>query len=135
MIMGKYDDIIDLPHYRSPYRPPMPMENRAAQFAPFAALSGHDDAITETSRLTNARMELTNEEKIRMSKIIKEAYSSQKKVSITYFMPDKAKNGGSYVTTIGRISKVNELDHLIILDCALVLPFDDIYSISFHQKK
>ena len=128
--MGKYDDIIDLPHHRSAFRTPMPMENRAAQFAPFAALSGHDDAISETSRLTTERVELSDSEKEEISKIIREASSSRKKVSITYFIPDKVKAGGSYATTSGRIVKIEEIDHLIILDHGLSLPLENILSIS-----
>lgn len=127
--MGKYDDIMELPHHRSHYRTPMSIENRAAQFAPFAALSGHDEAIAETSRLTNARIELTNEEKLEIARLIKDSYSSQESVSITYFIPDKAKAGGSYAAIRGRISKVDEYDHLVTLDNGIVLPMDNIKSI------
>lgn len=127
--MGKYDDIIGLPHFRSPYRTPMPMENRAAQFAPFAALSGHDEAIAETSRFTDHHIDLTDEEKLLVSKIIQEAYSSQKFVAITYFVPDKSKTGGAYTSVEGQIYKIDETEHRITLDNGLVIPMDNIYSI------
>lgn len=130
--MGKYDDIIDLPHYRSPYRAPMPIENRAAQFAPFAALSGHEEAISEITRLTNKQIELSNEEKLKISEKIRNAHSSHATVTIKYFIPDKAKTGGTYASIMGRISKVDEIEHLIILDKGLAIPMGDIYSISFN---
>lgn len=129
--MSRYDDIINLPHYRSKYRMPMPLEHRAAQFAPFAALSGHDTAISETSRLTNKRIELTNEEKLNISNIINESHFRQEKVKISYFIPDKTKPGGSYDALKGLIVKVDEIDHFITLDNGQVLQMDDIISISY----
>ena len=131
--MGKYDDIIDLPHYRSPYRTPMPIESRAAQFAPFAALSGHEDAISETSRLVDHRRVLTNEEKISISERILKAKSGHVAVTVTYYIPDKTKKGGSYTTTTGRISKVDEIDHHLILENGLTIPIDDIYSLELRK--
>ena len=119
--MGKYDDIINLPHHRSPYRTPMPIENRAAQFAPFAALSGHEEAISETSRLTTKRIELTNEEKIELSKNIAEAFSARHPVTITYFIPDSHKEGGRYSTTTGIIIKIDETDKTLTLSSGLTL--------------
>ena len=124
--MGKYDDIIDLPHYRSPHRTPMPMENRGAQFAPFAALSGHDEAISETSRLTEGFAEPSDEEKFEISKTIREAYSNRNCMKIIHFIPDKSKGGGSYATSVGHISKVDEIDRLVILDNGLIIRMDYI---------
>lgn len=132
--MGKYDDIINFRHYRSPYRTPMPIENRAAQFAPFAALSGHDEAISEISRLTSTKIELTDEEKIEISKIIKEAHYNGHIVTITYFIPDNTKSGGGYTTTTGRISKVDKLGRQLILEKGFVILMDHIYSISIEQE-
>lgn len=128
--MENYEDIIELPHYRSPFRTPMPIENRAAQFAPFAALTGHDDAISETARLTDVRIELSNEEKLEISKKIQEAYADDKTVAITYFVPDKTKTGGTYTTTIARISKIIEADALLTLDTGAIIPICSIYEIS-----
>ena len=119
--MGKYDDIIHLPHYKSPYRKPMSIENRAAQFSPFAALSGHEEAISETSRLTAKYIELTNEEKIELSNNITEAFSARRPVTITYFIPDSHKEGGRYSTTTGTIIKVDETDKTLTLDSGLTL--------------
>lgn len=129
--MGKYDDIINMPHHRSTFRTPMPVENRAAQFAPFAALSGHEEAISETSRLTNFRIELDNAEKLKISDNIRKAHARQEAVTITYFIPDKTKTGGSYASLFSRISKIDEIEHLIVLQNGFVIPIEDIYSISF----
>lgn len=132
--MENYEDIIELPHYRSPFRTPMPIENRAAQFAPFAALTGHDDAISETARLTDVRIELSNEEKLEISKKIQEAYAGDKTVAITYFVPVKTKTGGTYTTTIGRISKIIEAVALLTLDTGAIIPIGSIYSIVESDK-
>lgn len=127
--MGKYDDIIHLPHYRNPNRVPMPIENRAAQFAPFAALSGHDEAIAETSRLTAARVELTDEEKIRISGLIRKAFRRRLPVVATYFCQDKKKEGGGYNTATGVISKIDEVERTITIDGALILRLADIVAL------
>lgn len=127
--MGKYDDIIGLPHYRSPFRTPMAIENRAAQFAPFAALSGHEEAIFECSRITESRTELTNEEKIEISKKISEAYSNQSAVKITYFIADKTKDGGTYSTAAGLISKLDETNGFIVIDHRVTILMEDISTI------
>lgn len=112
--MGKYDDIIDLPHYRSKFRTPMSMENRAAQFAPFAALSGHEEAISETARLTDRKIELTDSEKIKISGIIQQAYNNGSLLRITYFCEDKFKRGGTYKSIRGRISVIDDIEHVLI---------------------
>ena len=129
--MGKYDDIIDMSHYRSAHRTPMPLENRAAQFAPFAALSGHDEAICETSRITDSYIELSNEDKLNLSKSISVALASRRLVKITYFVPDGNKAGGKYAEASGCISKVNETDRLVILDNGIAIPLDNLHSFSF----
>lgn len=110
-----YEDIVDLPHYRSPYRKPMSMESRAAQFAPFAALTGHDDAIAETARLTVTQIELTEEEKRHISRLITEAYRTRKPVSITYFSKDEKKGGGEYKTVTGTITTIDEIEQTLSL--------------------
>lgn len=127
--MENYDEIINLPHYRSPHRTPMPMENRAAQFAPFAALAGHDEALSETSRLTARRIELTNEEKVKLSKQISSAFEIGKRVKVIYFVPDKAKTGGSYAAVYGIISKIDRIDRTILLDNGTLIPIDNICSV------
>lgn len=123
--MGKYDDIINLPHHVSQFYKPMPMENRAAQFAPFAALSGHDEAIKETARLTEFRKELSEVEINNLSITLEFALSKHLPVTITYFSPDKKKSGGSYETVSGVIRKWEETDNILIMEQgeAILVPY------------
>lgn len=95
--MGKYDAIIDHPHHVSKVHPQMSMINRAAQFSPFAALTGYDDQIAETARLTDRRIELTEAEEAEISNALGRLKKGDK-VEITFFVPDKKKAGGRYVT-------------------------------------
>lgn len=100
--MSRYDDIINLPHHVSKTRTPMSMENRAAQFAPFAALTGHDAAIAETARLTSEKPELSTEELDKLSRRLVYAIEKDATIRITYFQPDSFKHGGSYCQTEGK---------------------------------
>lgn len=127
--MGKYDDIIGLPHHRSAYRPAMLAENRAAQFAPFAALTGHDEAIIESARLTDARRELSDEEKERLGRHIERAYRSGASVEITYFQADRTKEGGEYIKVESAVVKVDEVERRLTLASGRTIAFDDILSI------
>ena len=95
--MGEYDAIIDHPHHVSKVHPQMSMINRAAQFSPFAALTGYDDQIAETARLTDRRIELTEAEEAEISNALGRLKKGDK-VEITFFVPDKKKAGGRYVT-------------------------------------
>ena len=127
--MGKYDDIINLPHHVSDYRKPMPMANRAAQFAPFAALSGHDDAMTETARITDLFKELSEVEKNMLSRKLNLAIKNHSLVAITYFVPDKIKAGGSYQKITQRIKKWEEYDNTLLLENSLKISVDLISDI------
>lgn len=127
--MSRYDDIINLPHHVSKTRKPMSMENRAAQFAPFAALTGHDDAIYETSRLTSSRVELSEDEQISLTKRLEYAIKRQSSVNITYFQPDTLKEGGEYITLNGIIKKVDEYESCIILSDKRKIRLADILSL------
>ncbi|MDE5881124.1 MAG: YolD-like family protein [Muribaculaceae bacterium] len=113
--MSKYDDIINLPHNVSSVHPPMPMENRAAQFAPFAALTGHAAAIEETGRVTSKKIELSDEEKMNVSRHLEYALRHRAVVTITYFLPDPYKEGGRYVSYSGQIKKIDEYEHKVIM--------------------
>lgn len=124
--MSKYDDIINLPHHVSPTRKPMPMEVRAAQFAPFAALNGHEDAINETARLTDARTELSPDEQKQLSLTLSLALAKDAEVLVTYFLPDPFKSGGRYVQRRGRIKKLNEYDHTLRMQDGTLIPMPDI---------
>ena len=127
--MGKYDDIINLPHHVSDYHNPMPMRNRAAQFAPFAALSGHDDAIAETMRLTESFKELSDVEKNLLSRKLNYAIENHSKIAVTYFIPDKTNSGGSYKRVTGRIKKWDEYANTILLTGCKIIPINFISEI------
>ena len=101
---NRYDEIINLPHHVSKTRPQMPMSDRAAQFAPFAALTGYDSAIKETGRLTDERIELDEEALTALDmkyQLLMDALNEAPKVTITYFQPDERKAGGKYASQVG----------------------------------
>ena len=128
----KYDDIINLPHHVSKSHPQMSLLNRAAQFSPFAALTGHEAAIQETARLTDSFIELDEDRKERLNEqlqMIMENLEQKPECEITYFQPDEKKTGGSYVTVCGRIKKIDRLEHRIIFTDGTVLPIKHLYSI------
>ena len=127
--MGKYDDIINLTHHVSDYHKPMPMRNRAAQFAPFAALSGHDDAIAETRRITESFKELSDDEKTLVSRKLTYAIETKSQISLKYFIPDKTKAGGSYNRIEGRIMKWDEYNNTILMNDGNIIPVRSISEI------
>ena len=131
--MGKYDDIINLPHHVSDYYKPMPIENRAAQFAPFAALNGHNEAIAETARLTESFKELSIDEKDRLSAKINYAIKNQSLIRIIFFIPDKTKTGGKYKRIEGRIKKLCEFDNTLIINEGKIIPIEFIYAITIKD--
>ena len=116
--MKNYDDIIHLPHHESPTRPRMPRENRAAQFSPFAALTGNDAAIAETGRLTDARIELGDgaiAELDRKLRFLGELAPEHPEIMVTFFQPDEKKDGGAYVTATGAVKKIDDVQCSIVL--------------------
>ena len=124
-----YEDIVDLPHHVSKKHPPMSKLNRAAQFAPFAALTGHSAAIKETARLTDAETDLTNDNTEMLNlrhKILLEHLSEQPEVTIIYFVPDERKSGGSYKTKTGNLHKINEYEKIYILTDGSYIHMDHI---------
>lgn len=130
--MGKYDDIISLPHHESTRHPKMPALDRAAQFLPFAALTGYDAAVREKARLTDSRAELDEIRKEELDvhlQLLKEQLVQKPQVSITYFIPDTRKEGGSYFTVTGTIQKIEETRHQVIMENGTVIPIHDIYGI------
>lgn len=130
--MDKYKDIINLPHKQSTKRPRMPLLDRAAQFAPFAALTGYDDAINETGRLTNEKIELSEENLNELNmkfQILVDKIDDETVVSFTYFVPDGTKSGGAYVTKQGIVRKVDDYERLITLYDSTKIPMDDILTI------
>ena len=127
-----YDDIINLPHYVSDRRRQMPMEARAAQFAPFAALSGYGDAVAETARTTSAKLDLSDDEKQELSRKIAYAlsFADRPMMAITYFRPDCSKRGGEYVTVYGHVKKVEECINLLTLTDGTGIALDAVSDIS-----
>ena len=110
---GQYDDIINLPHYVSATRPQMPMLDRAAQFAPFAALTGYDAAIKETGRLTDEKIEMDEEALNILNmkfQILVDNLHDEPEVSFTYFKPDERKAGGAYLEVTGTVKKVDDFE-------------------------
>lgn len=129
---SNYDDIIHLPHHVSRNHPQMSLENRAAQFSPFAALTGHDDAIRETARLTGEFLELEEDRKAQLDeqlRLIVENLALKPEVKITYYQPDERKNGGAYVTVRGRVKKVDEYNRRLLLSDGTALPMENLFSI------
>ena len=127
--MGKYDDIIDLPHHISASRPQMPMLDRAAQFMPFRALTGYEDAVHETARLTEERVELTEDEKALLDTKLQrlaDRLDSHPQVTLTWFQPDKRKAGGAYVTTTGRLKKIDDFEGVLLLASGERIAIKDI---------
>lgn len=129
---GPYDDIIDLPHPTSERHPRMSMANRAAQFSPFAALTGYEDAVRETARPTSRKAELTEEEKtILDAKLQLLAERAGGEVTFIYFQPDSRKEGGAYFTVTGEVKKMNGLVREVVLTDGRRVPMDDILDIQF----
>jgi len=129
---GKYDDIINLPHHVSATRPPMAIIDRAAQFSPFAALTGHDAAIIETGRLTGEKAELSDDTKEHLSEqlnLLQSRIDEMPVAYITYFVPDTKKSGGEYVTTTGSIKKIDNIDGIVVMQDKTKIPIDDISEI------
>ena len=128
-----YSDIIDLPHHVSRIHKQMPISDRAAQFSPFAALTGHSEAIFETARIIDQKLELDDQQKIMINKQlndIKTLITQHPMITITYFIQDTKKEGGLYSTITGKVKKINEIDQMLILDNNINIQFDDIYNIS-----
>lgn len=128
----QYDDIISLPHHVSAVHPQMPLEDRAAQFSPFAALTGHDAAIKETARQTQERVELDENSKAVIDerlRILKAYDREQPEVSVTYFKPDERKRGGAYVTSAGKVKKIDSYGRCLILENDIIIRVDEIIAI------
>ena len=128
----KYNEIMGLPHHVSKTRPQMPMSDRAAQFAPFAALTGYDAAIKETGRLTDERIELDVEALSALDmkyQLLMEALDEAPEVTITYFQPDERKAGGKYVSAVGAVKKIDDFERRITMRDGTRIPTDDVLSI------
>lgn len=128
-----YDDIINLPHPVSKRHPQMSLLNRAAQFSPFAALTGHDAAIREAARLTDPFMELDESLKEQLDeklRLLKENLSQKPEIEATYFQPDENKSGGAYVTIRGRVKKIDEYSRRILFTNGASFPLEHLFSLN-----
>lgn len=130
-----YDDIINLPHHVSKSHPQMSMRNRAAQFAPFAALTGHSAAIEETARLTDEQQELAEEDSDALNQklaYLREAINEHPSITITYFEPDKKKAGGKYKSIEGQLKNIDDYNQSIVLKSGEVIFLKSILDIQLH---
>lgn len=130
--MGKYDDIINHEYKGSPSRGRMSLENRATQFAPFAALTGHDAAINETARLTTEKIELYKDERRMLSErilMVLERIDDGPQVTFTVFRADQRKSGGRYVKITGTVKKYDESDRTITMTDGQAFTLDDVEAI------
>lgn len=134
----KYDDIIHLPHHVSERRAPMSMTDRAAQFSPFAALTGYDATIQETGRLTDARIELDEGGKALLDEKLRRIASmldTQPTVTLTCFRPDERKTGGAYIQVTGRVKKIDPYEQALVLTDKTAIPIDEIYDIALEEQE
>ena len=131
--MNKYNDIINLPHHISKKYFQMKKESRAAQFAPFAALTGYGDAINETARITDSRIELDEEMKVIINEklnVLDINILDKPKATFTYFVPDKTKSGGRYITITDNVRKIDLINNEIILLNKKRIKISDLIGIS-----
>lgn len=129
----KYADIIGLPHHTSRTRPRMSVSARAAQFAPFAALTGYGAAVDETARITDDRIVLDENAKAMLDgklQIIAEHIAEHPEITVTYFEPDKKKSGGAYVSVTGQVKEIDEYERVVRLCDGLKIPIEQIFGIA-----
>lgn len=127
-----YEDIVDLPHHVSRKHPQPTMADRAARFAPFAAITGYEEMVLEEARVTDDRIEMDESSKAALNEklnMILEFLDEQPEVSITYFEPDKRKAGGAYITVTGTVKRIDEYEHLVIMTDGKKINIDDIYNL------
>lgn len=131
--INRYEDIIHLPHHQSKTRPHMSIHDRAAQFSPFSALTGYEDAVKETARLTDQKIELSEETKSVLSaklNLIQDSIEKRPEIAITYFQADEKKSGGEYVTEIGVVKRIDTYQRVVVMQNKMKIPIDDIVEIS-----
>ena len=127
-----YEDIVNLPPYISKKHPQPTMMDRAARFAPFAAITGYEEMVLEEARVTEERIDLDEDalsllnEKLNM---IQEFLDEEPEVTITYFEPDKKKSGGAYVSITGVVKRIDEYEHLVIMTDGKKIYIEDIYNL------
>ena len=133
---GPYDDILHLPHPTSKRHPRMPIADRAAQFSPFAALTGHKAAIEETARVTERRIELDEDAKEQLDQtlqLLMERIDEQPEITVTWFSPDKKKAGGQYHTATGKLKRIDTQESRLILTDGTQIPLEDLLEIRIES--
>lgn len=131
-----YDDIINLPHHRSDVHPHMSLYDRAAQFSPFSALTGHAAVLSETERLTDTMVELDESMKEELDMClqrIQEKMNEHPHVSVIYFEPDDKKDGGTYVTIKGSVKSIDRYERAIVLEDGRILDINRIIGCNIKQ--
>ena len=136
--MNDYSDIIDHPHYQSKTRPHMPMSSRAAQFSPFAAVVGYDDAVEETARFTDSMIELSEDEIVLLNEALgrlRETIGEKPQIKVTYFVPDAKKEGGEYVAKSGVVKRIDEYENVLIFTDGDKVALSDIIKVEFIEAE
>lgn len=129
---NNYDDIINLPHHVSDRHPQMPISDRAAQFSPFAALTGYEAEVKEAARLTDKKIDLSEEQIADLDehlRLLEDSLPHCPEASFTYFQPDMRKSGGAYITIRGVLKKLDRVEHCIILTDTTVIPIDNLVAL------
>ena len=132
-----YEDIIDLPHHVSEKHPQMPMRKRAAQFRGFKALAGYDDMFKERFRETQRRRELSDDEKEQLDRAIgqlRQYGHVQPEISVTYFKPDKRKEGGEYLTVRGNFRFLDMAERMRRFIDGTAIHLAHTSEIEFHEE-
>lgn len=137
--MGRYDDIIDLPYKKSKRHAHMSMHDRAAQFAPFAALSGYGEAVEETARFTEAKIELAEDRIAEINEVLTKLKKTLDKplgkveVELDFFVQDKLKQGGKYLLYKGTVDKLDEHEKRLRLGTGIWINIEDIFDIKLKE--
>lgn len=131
-VSKRYSDIIHMPHHVSVKHPQMAISDRAAQFSPFAALTGYDAAILETARLTDRKQELDEDQRTILNEkilLLQENLNRRPEVTITYFLPDEKKEGGEYISVTGTVKKIDSFERVLVMVDGSRIPIEDILEI------
>lgn len=128
-----YDDIIGLPHHVSDRHPRMPVSDRAAQFSPFAALTGYEAVVAEAARLTSQKAELTEEQKSVLDARLRGLADSGGQGVFTWFVPDSRKDGGAYRTAAGALKRVDPIQKTVTLGDGTAIPMDSLVDIAVME--
>ena len=131
-----YEDMLELPHPVSKMHPQMPRRDRAAQFAPFAALTGYEEAVREATRITEEKMILDEDSKVQLDwklRCLQEKVEEKPVITVTYFMKDERKKGGKYVTVTGVLKKIDSYTHQFVLENGEEIPVEDVVSLDIEH--